>query len=81
MITPDPTLTTLFLRIQLATVLARSKTGDKSISTRVEKGRLQIVRVTYPPELKGESLVKVASRWLPPEKIITKLINMTGDSR
>lgn len=34
-------------KIQAATLAARQRTGDKTIGTRVQAGRVQVVRVTF----------------------------------
>lgn len=36
------------IALRTATLAARARTGDDSISTRVDAGRVQLVRVTYP---------------------------------
>ena len=41
-----------------ATLSARQRTRDNTISTRVEKGRIQVVRVFYPAGKPDQSVVK-----------------------
>lgn len=62
--------------IQRATVGARSRTGDNSISTRVSKWRFQIVRVEYPAGSRGRSVVAPCSGWLSPDELIGELESM-----
>lgn len=52
---------TLFA-IQQATQQARARLSDKTISTRVENGRIQVVRVTYPNG--RDSVVSPVSKWM-----------------
>lgn len=51
-----------FLRIHRATMAARERTGDRTVSTRVKQGRIQIVRVTYGP--RGKSTITPVSDWV-----------------
>jgi hypothetical protein len=44
------------LKLQAATLAARQRTGDKTIATRAEAGRVQVVRVTY--DATGKSTVE-----------------------
>lgn len=53
----------LLADIQRATLAARARTGDNSISTRVDKGRVQIVRVSF--DVSGTSTIAPVSDWLP----------------
>lgn len=48
--------------LRTATIDARTRTGDGSISTRVSRGRFQVVRVTY--RKSGVSDVAELSDWL-----------------
>ncbi len=48
--------------IREATVLARERLADPGIATRVERGHIQIVRVTYRED--GASSVEPLSHWL-----------------
>jgi hypothetical protein len=41
-----------------ATLSARQRTGDHAISTRVDKGRIQVVRVFYPAGKPDQSVVE-----------------------
>lgn len=52
------------LDIQRATIAARKRTGDTAIATRVQAGRLQVGRATYPA---GKSVAEFAplTGWLP----------------
>lgn len=43
---------------------ARERTGDASIGTRVEGGRVQIVRVSYPDSGRGAASVTPVSAFL-----------------
>ena len=49
--------------IQAATNAARSRLNDGSLATRVEAGKIQVVRVTYPDGSK--SVVTPVSDWMP----------------
>lgn len=57
--------------IQKATLQARSRTGDKTISTRAESGKIQIVRVVF--DKSGKSAVTPASDWMMPANVATAL--------
>ena len=57
--------------IQVATLAARKRTGDDSISTRVNQGRFQIVSVTYAK--RGKSTVNEMSEWLVGSDLIDAL--------
>jgi hypothetical protein len=50
-------------QLQAATLAARERTGDKTIGTRVDSGRVQVVSVTYSP--RGRSTAVPLSDWLP----------------
>ena len=56
-----------------ATIAARERTGDVTIGTRVQNGRIQLVRVTYPSGKRGASTVIPASGWLAPADAIARL--------
>jgi hypothetical protein len=56
-----------------ATLSARQRTNDNSISTRVEAGRVQIVRVTYPPEKRGRSVVTPVTAFVSPDEAVQAL--------
>lgn len=62
--------------IQTATIGARSRTGDGSISTKVSKGLFQIVRVEYPAGRRGRSVVTPCSEWLSPSELVANLESM-----
>lgn len=57
--------------IQTATLNARQRTGDKSIGTRVKKGKFQVVRVEYARN--GKSTVTEVSGWLAGSELIPAL--------
>lgn len=61
----------LLADIQQATIAARSRTGDNSISTRADKGRVQIVRVSY--DAQGTSTVMPMSDWVSASDVSTLL--------
>lgn len=48
--------------IRNATLSARARTGDKSIGTRIDRGLIQVVRVTY--EKSGRSKVAPVSEFM-----------------
>jgi hypothetical protein len=49
-----------------ATAAARARTQDDAISTRVQRGRVQVTRVTYPQgTARGRSVVAPLSDYLP----------------
>lgn len=50
--------------LQQATLEARKRTGDKSIATRVEAGRIQVVKVTYPAGGGGRSNVEPITEYM-----------------
>ena len=50
--------------LQRATLAARARNGDPTIGTRVQSGRVQIVRVTYPERLRGDSVVAPVSAFM-----------------
>lgn len=50
------------LEIQRATTDARKRLGDNTIGTRLEAGRVQVVRVTYPD---GDAEIEAVSDWMP----------------
>ncbi|WP_298236601.1 hypothetical protein [uncultured Azohydromonas sp.] len=56
-----------------ATLAARQRTNDDTISTRVEAGRVQVVRVTYPPRKHGRSVVTPITGFLAPEDAVRAL--------
>ena len=57
------------LAIQKATRDAKARTGDATLATRVEAGKLQVVRVV-PKGKRGDCDVLPLSAWLPiPEAI------------
>ena len=41
----------------------RTRTGDKSIGTHLDRGRLQVIRITY--NAKGVSTIAPVTDWLP----------------
>lgn len=49
--------------IQSATVAARCRLNDQTIGTRVDNGRVQVVRVVY--DGSGNSDVTPVSEWMP----------------
>ena len=49
--------------IQSATLKARDRLSDNTITTRAEAGRAQVVRVTF--DGKGKSTVTPVSEWMP----------------
>ena len=57
--------------IQVATLNARQRTGNKTIGTRVKQGKFQIVRVEYAKN--GKSIVTEMSSWLTGGLIILAL--------
>lgn len=60
-------------QLQQATLAARARTGDKSIGTTVSKGRIQIVKVTYPTEKRGGCKVVKMTVWLSMDEAVTYL--------
>lgn len=62
----------VFFDIQSATLAARQRTGDATIATRAEAGRLQVGRATYP---EGKSVGEFAplTDWLPIKEAIRAL--------
>lgn len=57
--------------IQVATLAARQRTGDKTIGTRVKQGTFQIIRVEYAKT--GKSTVTEVSGWLAGPDLIPAL--------
>lgn len=51
-----------FASLQQATLAARKRTNDRTITTRVKCGMFQVVRVTY--DHTGKSSVKPCGDWL-----------------
>lgn len=49
---------------QRATLAARQRLGDKSIGTRVNAGKIQVIRVSYPKEKRGFGSIEPISAWL-----------------
>ena len=58
-------------QIQAATCAARMRMADNSISTRVEGGQIQVVRVTYPNGTDSE--IKPVSDWMPVSQVCSYL--------
>lgn len=58
-------------QIQSATLSARQRKGDASISTRTEAGKVQIVRVEMLPN--GDSRVTPLSAWMPVADVVGAL--------
>lgn len=56
-----------------ATLAARERTSDNTISTRVEAGRVQVVRVTYPAKKRGRSIVTPVTAFLSPDEAVRVL--------
>lgn len=52
----------LMQSIRAATLSARTRTNDPAIGTRVQSGRVQVVRVTYASD--GSSTVTPLSGWV-----------------
>ena len=69
--TPTTTNNNTMKDIQMATLNARQRTGDKSIGTRVKQGKFQIVRVEYAKN--GKSTVTELSGWLAGYELIPAL--------
>ena len=60
--------------IQKATNDARARLNDKTISTQVKAGMVQVTRVTY--DGSGKSTVKPASHFMSPADVISYLDGM-----
>jgi hypothetical protein len=60
--------------LQHAVLTARERLNDKTIGTRVEDGRVQIVRVTYPNG--AVSVVTPASEWVSADEAVRLLKEM-----
>ncbi|MBN9424496.1 MAG: hypothetical protein BGO63_11310 [Candidatus Accumulibacter sp. 66-26] len=58
-------------QVRKATLAAWERTADKSISTRVENGKYQIVRVKY--YATGKSMVTPLSDWLTSDEVVGEL--------
>lgn len=58
-------------KIQKETISARTRTGDKTIATRVKAGKFQIVKVTY--NAKGKASVTSVSDFADAESTINSL--------
>jgi hypothetical protein len=58
-------------QLAAATQAAKSRTGDKTIGTRADNGRIDIVRVTY--KQSGSSTVQVVQSGLTPDQAIAAL--------
>lgn len=71
------TATITFGDLRRATLAARERTGDKAIGVAVKQGRFQIQRITYPPHLKGRSDVQALSEYLPADRAIDFLGELT----
>jgi hypothetical protein len=56
-----------------ATLSARERTNDRTIGTQVKAGKVQVVRVTYPPGKGGRSVVTPITPFLTPEDAIRAL--------
>ncbi|MGE4243698.1 hypothetical protein [Ramlibacter sp.] len=65
------TFAELLAPLQQATLAARKRTADAAIGTRVEAGRFQVVRVTYPDGKNGH--VEPLSGWLTMPKAVDHL--------
>ena len=50
------------LKIQAATNAARQRMADKTIGTRVDAGKIQVIRVTYPHGPKA--VINPVSDWM-----------------
>lgn len=53
----------LMNEIRTATLAARARLNDATISTQAKAGRVQVVRITY--NAKGTAIIKPVSEWLP----------------
>lgn len=61
------------LRLQQATVAARSKTGDKHLGTQVSRGRFDVVRAVPPAAGRGRYTVTVLRASLTADEAIAAL--------
>ena len=64
---------TSLMDLRQATLAARVRTNDQSISTRVEAGKVQVVRVHYPAGDPERTVVTPITDFLPPEAAVRAL--------
>lgn len=61
------------IELRNATLAARERTGDTAISTRVDAGRVQLVRVTYPNGKRKPAHEAPIGEFMPPADAIKAL--------
>lgn len=64
------------IQLQVATLAARVKTGDKHISTQVAQGRIDVVRAVPPVSGRGRYTVTVLAAGLTPADAVAYLGGM-----